>query len=46
MSLCGIGIRPEEIKKERDQSMRNLHLKGAYSAQELFDQHRGKQKKL
>ena len=44
--LFGVGIRPEEIKKERDQSLRNLHLKGAYSAQELFDQHRGKERKL
>ena len=36
------GIRPEDIKKEREQSSRNLHVKGAYSAQELFDQHRSK----
>lgn len=38
---CVVAIRPEDIKKEREQSLRNLHIKGAYSAQELFDQHRG-----
>jgi hypothetical protein len=38
--VCPSGIRPEDIKKEREQSLRNLHIKGAYSAQELFDQHR------
>ncbi|XP_019854428.1 PREDICTED: nuclear factor 1 C-type-like isoform X2 [Amphimedon queenslandica] len=38
--VCPQGIRPEDIKKEREHSLRNLHVKGAYSAQELFDQHR------
>ena len=38
--VCPSGIRPDDIKKERDQALRNLHIKGAYSAQELFDHHR------
>lgn len=39
--LLYTGIRPEETKKERDEARRSLHVKGAYSAQELFDHHRG-----
>ncbi len=36
-----IGIRPDDIKKEREENLRYLHIKGAYSSQELFDHHRG-----
>ena len=39
--LLSEGIRPDDIKKEREENLRYLHIKGAYSSQELFDHHRG-----
>lgn len=39
--VLSAGVRPEDTKKERDEARRSLHVKGAYTAQELFDHHRG-----
>ena len=39
--LC-TGVKREEDLKVREKTLQNLRIKGAFTAQELYDGHRGK----